>query len=420
MHLVVIGGVAAGLSAASRARRLDPKLEITVVEKSRHISWAACGLPYFLEGRVAKLDQLQIYSRDFFESQRKIRIRTEAEVVAVSYPRRQLRLRTGEIIPFDKLIFATGAFRACHIPGAFRIDTWEDAEQLKSHLERQRPRQAAIVGSSYIGLEAAEMLRAHGLKVTLYEARKDVLGREDPWLTGRVVPHLQRCRIEFRPETRVTDLVSPELTLLACGLQPNSNLAREAGVETGARGAICVNERMETNLADIYAAGDCAETLHLVTGRPDWIPLGTTANKMGRVAGTVAAGGREKFPGIVGTGILRVCGLCVAFTGLSEAMARSEGFLPVSVTVEAREKAVYFQGRPTSVQLTADRRTGRLLGACLVGEEAAAGRINVLAVALSQRMTVDQLAWLDLAYAPPYSTVWDPVLIAAQQLRKLL
>lgn len=420
MHLVIIGGVAAGLSAASKARRLDPKLDITVLEKSPHISYGACGLPYFIDGRVRSLEQLQVYPPEFFERERNIRIRTNCEVTAISYARRELRLQSGEAVRFDKLILAVGARRACHIPGALRMDTWEDAERLKQHLATRKPSTAAVIGSSYIGLEAAEALRAQGLKVVLYEERKDVLGRDNPWLTALVARHLQRCRIEFRPETRIVDPPSAGLTVLACGLRPNTNLAMSSGVELGRTGAIRVNERMETNLPDVYAAGDCSESHHVVTGRPAWIPLGTTANKMGRVAGTSAAGGNAKFAGIAGTSVVRIGGLCVALTGISEAKAQAEGFQPVSAAVTGIEKARYFRGHSTSVQLTADRRTGRLLGACVVGEDAAAGRINVLATALHQRMTIDAIAELDLAYSPPYATVWDPILVAAQQLSKQL
>jgi NADPH-dependent 2,4-dienoyl-CoA reductase/sulfur reductase-like enzyme len=191
-------------------------------------------------------------------------------------------------------------------------------------------------------------------------------------------------------------------------------------VHFGSTGAIQVNERLETNLHGVYACGDCAEANHLVTGRPAWIPLGTTANKMGRVAGECAAGRRERFPGITGTAIVRVCGLGVGFTGLSEAQARREGFDPVSARVDARDKARYFRGRPTSVGLTADRRSGRLLGACVIGEDGVAGRINVVATALTAKLDIEQFSMLDLAYAPPFAPVWDPLLTAARQLRKLL
>jgi NADPH-dependent 2,4-dienoyl-CoA reductase/sulfur reductase-like enzyme len=207
---------------------------------------------------------------------------------------------------------------------------------------------------------------------------------------------------------------------VAAGLKPNVELAEQAGVELGRTGAIRVSERMETNLAGVFAAGDCAETLHLVTGKPVWIPLGTTANKMGRVAGANAAGVRERFAGVAGTSIVRVCGLGIGSTGLSLAQARAEGFDAVSAAITALDHPRYFGGRPTAVELVADRRTGRLLGGLVLGEEGVAGRVNVLAAGLHKAMTVDEFGQLDLAYAPPFAPVWDPLLIAAQQLARRL
>ena len=197
-------------------------------------------------------------------------------------------------------------------------------------------------------------------------------------------------------------------------------LAAEAGVEIGRTGAIRADERMETNLPGVYAAGDCAEVMHLVSGRPTWIPLGTTANKTGRVAGANAAGGRERFPGTVGTSIVGVFGMGFATTGLTAVQARAEGFSPAAVQIEAKSKPGYFQGAKTQVELVADRATGRLLGGSVVSADGAAGRVNVIATALQARLRLDQFEQLDLAYSPPFSTVWDPLLIAAQQLRKAL
>jgi NADPH-dependent 2,4-dienoyl-CoA reductase/sulfur reductase-like enzyme len=207
-----------------------------------------------------------------------------------------------------------------------------------------------------------------------------------------------------------------DLVLLATGLRPNAEMAAEAGVERGRTGAIRVDERMETNLGGVYAAGDCAETMHVVTGRPAYIPLGTTANKMGRVAGANAAGARERFTGVAGTSIFSVFGLGVGMTGLSVEQARREGFSPLAERIEARGRPRYFGGRLTTVELVADRTTGRLLGGTVMGEQDVAGRINVIASALQNRMLVEDFERLDLAYAPPFSTVWDPLLIAAQQL----
>jgi NADPH-dependent 2,4-dienoyl-CoA reductase/sulfur reductase-like enzyme len=203
-------------------------------------------------------------------------------------------------------------------------------------------------------------------------------------------------------------------------LHPNVELAADAGVEVGRTGAIRVDERMETNLPGVYAAGDCAETLHLVTGRPAYVPLGTTANKMGRVAGANAAGKRERFGGIAGTAILNIFGMGVGFSGLSAAQARREGFSPVSATITASSRAGYFNGRPLTVELIADAATRRLLGGSVRGEDGVEGRVNVIATALHNRMRVEDLEQLDLAYAPPFATVWDPVLIAAQQLSKMV
>jgi NADPH-dependent 2,4-dienoyl-CoA reductase/sulfur reductase-like enzyme len=210
------------------------------------------------------------------------------------------------------------------------------------------------------------------------------------------------------------------MVVLAAGFQPNVEMAAAAGIEIGRSGAIRTDERMETNLRGVFAAGDCAEVTHLVTGRPTWIPLGTTANKAGRVAGACAAGARERFPGIVGTSIVSIFGAGFATTGFSAAQARAEGFSPVAVRIEANSRPRYYQGVKTTVELVADRTTRRLVGGSVIGEDGAAGRINVIATALQTRMRVDEFEQLDLAYSPPFAPVWDPILIAAQQLMKEL
>ena len=247
-----------------------------------------------------------------------------------------------------------------------------------------------------------------------------MLGRGDAELTKAVRERLERFRVELQLNTRIADVAGYDLAILATGLRPNVEIAAEAGIDLGRTGAIRVDERMETNLPGVYAAGDCAEAQHLVTGRPAYIPLGTTANKMGRVAGANAAGGRERFGGVVGTAIVNVFGMGVGFSGLSVDQARREGFSPVSARITAPSRAGYFDGKPITVELVADAGSRRLLGGSVWGEDGVEGRINVIATALHNRMRIEDLEQLDLAYAPPFATVWDPVLIAAQQLSKMV
>ncbi|MCS7044133.1 MAG: FAD-dependent oxidoreductase [Bryobacteraceae bacterium] len=423
MRLVVVGGVAAGLSAASRARRIDPSAEILVIEKGMRISWGACGLPYLIEGQVSSIEDLVVYRREVFEKERNIRIRTEAEVTAVRHGARELVLANGERVRYDRLVWAAGARPARRASGGrvFSLHTDTDGERLRAFLETQRPRAAAVAGGGYIGLEAATALRARGLRVRLHHDATTLLNREDPWLTQRIVERLEACGVEVRlNEPADPERLDADLVIDATGMRPNAELLAEAGAALGRTGALAVDEYQETSLRGVFAAGDCCEARHIVSGRPVWIPLGTTANKAGRVAGANAAGRRERFPGVAGTSIVRVAGLAVAVTGLSQQQARREGFSPVEAVIEARDRARYFFGRRLAVQLVADRSSGRLLGAAVLGDQGVLARINTAAAALAARMDVETLAGLDLAYAPPYSTVMDPLLVAAQQLLRML
>lgn len=424
MRLVVVGGVAAGMSAASRARRVDPGLEIVVLEKGGRVSYGACGLPYLIEGQVTSVSQLEAQPKEFFERSRDIRVRTGAEVVAVRHASREVVLKSGERVRYDKLVWAAGARPVERFTGGkvFTLHTDVDAEALKRFILDRRPRTAAVVGGGYIGLEMATSLRAQGMKVTLFNARTDLLNREDAWLTDLVKRRLEECGVEVHLNQTVADPVALpfDMILAATGLKPNIEAIAEAGAETGRTGALRVSDRQETSLGGVWAAGDCCETRHLVSGAGVWIPLGTTANKTGRVAGANAAGKMERFEGIVGTSIVRAAGLSIATTGLSAAQARREGLRPVSVEITDMNRPGYFWPRRLWVQLIADRMNGRLLGGAVVGEEDASGRVNVLAAALHARMKVSALDQLDLAYAPPYATVTDPILTAARRLAKLL
>ena len=433
MRLAVIGGMGAGLSAASRARRTDASLDIVVLEKGDVISFAACGLPYYIEGRVPNASDLQVYSPDDFQRQRLIEIRTGTTVEEIRHARRELLLPGGERLAYDRLVIATGARPDRSVLGpkpplnSFTLQTLDDAERIRKFLDVNRPRRAVVIGAGYIGLEVADVLRARGLDVTVLEASSHVLDRPDADLTAAVRDELTRSGIELRLESTVRNVepdrindVPCDLIVSAAGLLPNVELAAAAGVRLGATGAIAVDERMEASLSGVFAAGDCAEALHLVTGRPAFIPLGTTANRMGRIAGACAAGARERFGGIVGTSIVKVSKLAVAVTGLSPEAARKEGFEPVSSRVTALDHAKYFKGRPTTVGLVADCRSRRLLGGTVIGEAGVPGRINLIASALTCRMRVDDFEQLDLAYTPPFAPAIDPVLVAAHQLLKLL
>ncbi|HTX38603.1 MAG TPA: FAD-dependent oxidoreductase [Bryobacteraceae bacterium] len=430
MALVVIGGVAAGLSAAARARRLDPRLEIVVLEKGPVISYGACGLPYLVEGRVRRPEELIVYTPEYFRKERHIEVRTGARVVSMAHSRREVVLESGARVRYDRLVLATGArcdtlgIAGTDQPHVFTLHTLEDATRMRRFLAESRPRRAVVIGAGYIGVEAADALRRNGLRVTVLERSPNALLRDDPQITLAVRRVLEEHGVELRCGVAVESIepgrvagVPCDMVVLAGGFKPNVELVAEAGVELGRSGAIRTSDRMETNLPGVYAAGDCAEVTHLVSGSATYIPLGTTANKTGRVAGANAAGGRERFAGIVGTSIVGIFGTGFATTGFSTEQARAQGFSPVAARVEGHSRARYFQGGKTTVELVADRATRRLLGGSVIGEEGAAGRINVIATALGARLTVDEFEQLDLAYAPPFAPVWDPLLIAAQQLR---
>jgi NADPH-dependent 2,4-dienoyl-CoA reductase/sulfur reductase-like enzyme len=433
MALVVVGGVAAGLSAAARARRIDPRLEIVVLERGPVVSYGACGLPYFVEGRVREVRQLMGYTPEYFRRERKIEVRTGARATSISHARREVTLESGGRVRYDHLVIATGArcdvsgFAGAGQPHVFTLQTLDDAERMRRFLREKRPQSAVVIGAGYIGLEAADALRRNGLRVTVLERSAHALGRDDAAFTDALRAQLAAHRVELVCGVEARE-IGPDrvgdircgMVVIAAGFKPNAELASEAGVATGAAGAIRTDDRMQTNLNGVLAAGDCAEATHVVTGRPVYIPLGTTANKMGRVAGANAAGKRERFGGVAGTSIVSVFGMGFAVTGLSLAQARAEGFSPVSARIEANSRPGYFDPRKTTVELIADRSSGRLLGGSAIGEDGAAGRINVIAAALHARLRVEDFEQLDLAYSPPFAPVWDPLLIAAQQLVKEL
>ncbi|MDI3297993.1 MAG: FAD-dependent oxidoreductase [Bacillota bacterium] len=445
---IVAGGVAAGMSAASRIRRLDPEAEILAFERSGYVSYGACGLPYFVGGLVERPEQLVHYTPDYFRSERRIEVAVRTEVERIDRERHEVTVRelaSGErrTLRYDRLILATGARPSAppvdglELEGIYVLRLVEDGIRLRQALEERKGR-AVVLGGGYVGLEAAEAMRRRGWEVTLVEALPQPMASLDPELAEAIVRELERNGVEVRLGEPVQGLegdrsagggrgrvrrvvtragrIEADLVLVATGIRPNSELAVAAGIETGVRGAIRVDAEMRTSDPDVWAAGDCAETYHVVTGRPDWIPLGTTANKQGRIAGENAAGGHARFPGVAGTAVVKVFDLGVARTGLSLAEARAAGFDAEAVEVHQRSRAGYYPGGGRMiVRLVVERSSCRLLGGQLAGPPDAVKRIDTLAAALYARFTAEDLYSLDLAYAPPFAPVWDPLLMAARQ-----
>jgi NADPH-dependent 2,4-dienoyl-CoA reductase/sulfur reductase-like enzyme len=436
--MVVIGGDAAGMSAASQARRRrgPDDLEIVAFEKGRYVSYAACGIPYVVGGVVDGFDRLIARRPEVFRDEYAIDVRLGTEVTAIDLDRGAVEAG-GSWHPFDHLVVATGSVPVRPpLPGAdaagiFGVQTLDDGTALAAAIEAGA-RRAVVVGGGYIGLEMAEALVRRGLTVSLVEKAPHPMVTLDADMGALVTDALRRIGVDvhvgegvvgFDTEGgRVTAVVAEQSTLpadvvvLGLGVRPNVALAREAGIALGPSGGIAVDARMRTSAPGVWAAGDCVESHHRVARRPVVIALGTHANKQGRVVGINIGGGYATFPGVVGTAVSKICEYEVARSGLTEREAEAAGFRFVTAAVDSTTRAGYYpEAAPIRVKLLAEVRSGRLLGAQIVGREGAAKRIDVLATALWKEMTVEEILGLDLAYAPPFAPVWDPVLIAARK-----
>ncbi|MEV0965925.1 MULTISPECIES: FAD-dependent oxidoreductase [unclassified Streptomyces] len=456
-RMVVIGGDAAGMSAASQARRLrDPgELEIVAFERSHFASYSACGIPYWVGGDVEHREQLVARSPQEHRS-RGIDLRMRTEVLEIDVPGRRVRSRDLESgaeswTGYDKLVIATGArpvrpgLPGIDAPGVHGVQTLDDGQALLDTLTGLEGRRAVVVGAGYIGVEMAEALLKRGFEVTVVNRGEQPMATLDPDM-GRLVHEAmdgmgittvngaEVTRILTDPETgaspvpegtngRVRGVATEDgefpadVVVLGIGVEPETALARAAGLPVGTYGGLLTDLSMRVRgYENIWAGGDCVEVLDLVSGRERHIPLGTHANKHGQIIGAGAGGGYATFPGVVGTAVSKVCDLEIARTGLLEKEARAVGLRFVSVTVESTSRAGYYPGAaPMTVKMLAERRTGRLLGVQIVGREGAGKRVDVAAVALTAGMTVERMTALDLGYAPPFSPVWDPVLVAARK-----
>lgn len=436
-RLLIIGGVAGGATAAARARRLDERAEITVLERGPYVSYANCGLPYFISGEIQKRSKLLLQTPEGLDARYGVKVRVNTEALELDRTGKRVRVRgpEGEAwLGYDRLVLAQGgspilpALPGADAPHVFRLWDVPDMDRLDAFLRERRPRTAAVVGGGFIGLEMAEAFRKRGLETAVVELLPTVMGlmdREFGVLVGR---ELQAAGVEVvtgagvkavlpaGPAIELSDgrRLPAELVLFSVGVRPELALARAAGLELGPSGGLLVDEGLRTSDPAIWAAGDMVEVVQKVSGRKVRVPLAGPANRQGRIAATNALGGAMRYRGALGTSVVKVFEATAAMTGLSERAAREAG-LAVGVAVLHKEHhAGYYPGaRELSLKLVYERPSGRLLGAQAFGHAGVEKRIDVLATALHGRMTLDDLAELDLAYAPPYSSANDPVNLAA-------
>lgn len=433
MKIRIIGAVAAGTSAAAKARRNSEEAEIIIYEKDTYISYSGCGMPYYIGGEVENGEDLTPRDPKFFKSKYNVDIKTGYEVLHVDAERKILKvqnLETSEVFEdtYDKLILATGA-RSVVPPIAgvknkhvFSLRNINDMYRIKEYIDNNSPKQAVIIGTGFIGLEMAENLKHLSMDVTMVELLPQVSPGLDEDMAILVEEHLAAKGVQVitgKSAKEITenevilsddDKLPGDLVIVATGVRPHVELAKEAGIELGVTGAIKVNPFMETSVADIYAAGDCIEQYHSITGKPVYRPLGSTANKTGRMAGNNATGGNLEFRGVLGTGIYKIFDLAVAQTGLTEREALKEGYeISVSHNIKPN-RPEYMGGKEMVIKSVADKKDGRLLGVQIIGPEGVDKRVDVFAALITFGAKVQDLVHLDLAYAPPFSTTKDPVM----------
>jgi len=445
-RLLVIGGDAAGMSAASQARRLlgPDELAITVVERGDTTSYAACGIPYWVAGLVEEREQLVARRAEVFRDKQHIDVRLHHEATAIDTAARTVDVRdldadTALVLPYDDLLIATGAEQmrppvdGLDAPGVFGVQTLDDGQRILDMMAAQRPRRAVVVGGGYIGLEMAEAMQLRGLEVTLIDLADRPMTTLEPELGARIADAMRAMGIDLRLGTPLSGIaigsdgrargvttpdgtIEADLVVLGTGVRPRSALAEAAGIPIGPSRGIVTDDRQATPVGGVWAAGDCAETRHRVTGLPVSFALGTVANKQGRIAGINLGGAEGRFPGVLGTAVTKIHDLEIARTGLSVREAEAAGLRPAVVSITAGTRAHYYpESTDMTVLLVVEEGTGRLLGGQIVGGPGAGKRIDTLAAALWNDMLVEDLVQMDLAYAPPFSPVWDPVLTAARR-----
>ncbi len=443
--ILVIGGDAAGMSAASQARRTSDALSIAVLEKSAHVSYAACGMPYYIGDDVKTPEALMAIDINEYINDRNIEIRLNTEATAVDCDARTVSVASAagtETLAYRKLIIATGArpvappIDGIDAPNIFFLRALSDGIAIKKYIDERSPRRGIIIGGGFIGLEMAEAFRKRSIETVILEKFESVAMPLSPVIRSIISETLRVNDVAVVTGADISGIThsaaglavsasgeryEANLVIVSTGIAPNTQFLKGAGIQMNDRGAIIVDEKSRTSRPDVYAAGDCATVKHLVTGENAYMPLGTTANKQGRVAGLQAAGVEdEAFPGIVGSQMVKVFDLEVGKTGLNEADAWRAGIPSESSSVLWRSRAGYCpaSGR-ISVSLTINSHSRELIGGEIAGTDGAALRINTVAAAVAAKMKVENVAYLDLGYAPPFSPVWDPVNAAAQKMLRI-
>lgn len=446
MNFIVIGGDAAGMSAASRAKRKNPELKVTVLEMTQDVSYSACGMPYNIADAERELEDLVVRKADVFRKKQGINLLTGHRAEKIDPSDQKVSGVTVDGTPFsypyDKLLIATGAspvipkIPGIDLPGVWVLKNLEDGRRIKQWIREKSVGKVLIVGMGYIALEMAEACKALGLEVVLVKPRNRLL----PWMAEELADivrdELESKGVELYPGQSIeridsegdrlsvktaTAALECDMVLVAIGVRPNSEIAARAGLLLGKNDSIAVDRQLRSSDPDIYAAGDCSDAFHVVTGEKTWIPLALRANRAGWAVADNVCGTLVELPGIAGTAVFKVFDMQVARSGLNVKEAEAAGFSPVEVVIKARSRAHAHPGASSLwVQMIGDSTSGRLLGAIMLGKEGAAHRINAVAVGLHQQMTVADFSQADLAYAPPFGPVWDPMLTAANQLLKKL
>lgn len=447
MKVLIVGGVAGGASAAARMRRMDENAQIILFERGPYISFANCGLPYYISRTIGTKDDLLVQTPESFYGRFRVEVRTQEEVIAIDRERKTVRVRRagGDVYEegYDKLILSPGAdavlpgaIRGLNSQGVFVLRSVPEVVAIDRWIEERRVKHAVIAGGGYIGIELAENLRERGLEVTVVELASHVIGSIDEEIAHIAEKELEKNGINLRLNCGITAIEEKEnglhitttdgsleagLAVISVGVKPNSDLAREAGLELGFRGCIAVNDRMQTSDPDIYAVGDAVEVTEFVTGQKRHIALAGPANRQGRIAANQIAGMDSRYKGTQGSSIIKVFDIAVAATGLTEAAAKAAGIDCDKVYLHSGAHAGYYPGaKPLTLKIVFERATGRLLGGQFVGAEGADKRCDVLAVAIRAGLTAMDLADLELCYAPPYNSAKDPLNMAGFAIENIV